>query len=73
MTSDWSPQRAKIDIDLHNMMMSWSGMMLLKTFDKLGMKIGVEETQHFLSFIVLVANPILPSDFLRNKVEKGRK
>ena len=34
MTSDWSPQRAEFDIDLHKMMMSGSGMMLPKTFDK---------------------------------------
>ena len=34
MTSDWSPQRAEFDIDLQNMMMTRSGMMLLKTFDR---------------------------------------
>ena len=34
MTSDWSPLRAEFDIDLQNMTMSRSGMMLLKTFDR---------------------------------------
>ena len=34
MTSDWSLQRAEFDIDLQNMTMSRSGMMLLKTFDR---------------------------------------
>ena len=34
MTSDWSLQRAEFVIDLQNMMMIRSGMMLLKTFDR---------------------------------------